>query len=388
MDAKQFTGDAPGRLIKVQTEWGQDYAFLPAPLPPSWQFPEHLWPLLADVKHQMGLLEGLGRNISNPTILLRPLLRREAIQSSALEGTFASAKELLLFELDPKTPQSEKDPVNEHLEVNNYRKALQFGTESDLPLCWRLARELHQILLTNVRGRDRAPGEFRRIQVGIGGARFIPPPHDKMEEPLRLLEKYMNREESSFDPLIDSFLVHYQFETIHPFMDGNGRIGRLLLALMLLRQCGFSKPLLYLSEYFEAQRDSYTRLLFEVSAKGNWSGWIEFCLQGALSQARDTIIRCERILKLRDDYMARLQEIDGSTRLHGIIERIFDSPFAQITEVAHSMGVHYQTAQADLERLRDAKILVELPDFRPKTYYSPDVFKIGYEGIALEPPGG
>jgi Fic family protein len=381
MDAQRFTDAAPGKLICVQTEWGRDNAFLPSPLPPKWRFPVQFWPLLADVKHQMGLLEGLGRTIPNPTILLRPLLRREAIQSSALEGTFASAKELLLFELDPKTPQSEKDPVNEHLEVNNYRKALQYGAESELPLCWRLARELHAILLTNVRGRDRAPGEFRKVQVGIGGARFIPPPYDKMDEPLSLLERYINTTDSSFDPLVDCFLVHYQFEAIHPFIDGNGRVGRLLLALMLERKCGFSKPWLYLSEFFEAHRETYTQFLFDISATGNWTNWIEFCLQGTLAQARATIVRCERILRLKDEYMVRLRDIDGSTRLNRIVESIFDSPFAQITDIARKLGVHYQTAQADLEKLRQANIIVLLPNFRPKTYYAQEVFNVAYEQL-------
>ena len=381
MDSKQFTADAPGKLLPVQADWGKDYAFIPNPLPPAWTFPENLWPILADTRHQMGLLEGLGRTIPNPTILLRPLLRREAIQSSALEGTFASAKELLLFELDPKTPQSESDPINDRLEVDNYRKALQHGAESNLPICWRLVCELHEVLMTNVRGRDRSPGKFRTVQVGIGGARFIPPPPSKLDEPLESLEKYINGDKSIYDPLVDCFLVHYQLETIHPFVDGNGRVGRLLLALMLQHKCEFSKPWLYLSGFFEVHREAYVQYLFDVSARGNWTTWIEFCLQGTLSQARETITRCERILKLQDEYMARLRDIDGATRLNAIVDGIFDSPFVQITDLARKLNIHYQTAQADLEKLRLAKILVELPDFRPKTFYAPEVFRVGYEQL-------
>ncbi len=381
MDSKQFKPHAPGKLLSIKADWGNDHAFFPDPLPPDWLFPAKLWPLLSDAKHQMGLLEGLGRTIPNPAILLRPLVRREAIQSSALEGTFASAKELLLFELEPKTPQSETDPVNDHLEVSNYRKALQYGSESQLPLCWRLVRELHEILLSNVRGRDRTPGQFRKIQVGIGGARFIPPPPDKIEEPLAQLEKYMNKSEPAYEPLVEAFLVHYQFEAIHPFIDGNGRVGRLLLSLMIQRTCGFSKPWLYLSGFFEANRDAYIQLLFDISAKGNWTGWLEFCIQGTLTQARETITRCERILRLRDSYMNQLAEIDGSTRLNTIIDSIFDSPFIQITELARRLNIHYQTAQADLEKLRDAKILVDLPNLRPKTYYAPEVYRVAYEKL-------
>lgn len=381
MDAQQFTSASPGSLVGIQAEWGPDVAFLPNPLPPNWEFPASLWPLLADTRHQMGLLEGLGRTIPNPTILLRPLLRREAIQSSALEGTFASAEQLLLFELDPTAPKSADDPINEHLEVDNYRRALQHGIDSPLPICWRLVRELHEILLSNVCGRDRAPGQFRRIQVGIGGARFIPPPPSKIDEPLAKLERYINASESEYDPLIDCFLVHYQFEAIHPFIDGNGRAGRLLLALMIQQQCEFSKPWLYLSGFFEAHREAYVQFLFDVSTRGNWTAWIEFCLQATLAQARDTINRCERILRLKDQYMARLREIGGSTRLTAIIDNVFDTPFIQITDIARKLEVHYQTAQADIDRLQQAKILVELPSLRPRTFYAPEVFNVAYEKL-------
>lgn len=381
MDPKQFTTHSPGKLLSIHTGWGKDYAYLPNPLPPSWTFPAELWPVLSEAKQQMGLLEGLGRTIPNPHILLRPLLRREAIRSSALEGTFASAKELLLFELDPKTPESDDDPVNERLEVDNYRKALQYGAESELPLCWRLVCELHSLLLTNVRGRDRAPGQFRKIQVGIGGTRFIPPPPDQIIDPLNSLERYIHRNEGSYDPLVECFLVHYQFETIHPFIDGNGRVGRVLLTLMLQRTCGFSKPWLYLSEYLEANREAYMQLLFEVSTKGHWTEWVEFCLHGTLAQARETIIRCERILRLKDSYMRRLSEIDGSTRLSTIVEKVFDSPFVQITHLARELGIHYQTAQADLEKLQQGKILIELSDIRPRTFFAPEVFEVAYEQL-------
>ena len=249
----------------------QDFAFVPRPLPPNWSIPQSLWPLLAEAKHQLGVLQGLSLATPfdlNPTILLPQLLRREAIYSSAIEGTYATAEQLLLFELEPKSPQSERDPLNSQLEVDNYRRALQHGIDSDLPLCWPRG-ELHDVLLTNVRGRDRDPGQFRKIQVGIGGARFIPPPPMALSDPLRDLEQYMNCEKSKFDPLIDSFLVHYQFEAIHPFIDGNGRVGRLLLALMLQRKCGLSKPWLYMSGYFEAHRGAYMQHLFEISTRGS-----------------------------------------------------------------------------------------------------------------------
>lgn len=168
---------------------------------------------------------------------------REAIRSSRLEGTYASPRELLLFELEPRESKSDRDPVNDHREVFNYRRALLQGTESELPLSLRLLRELHDILLTGVRGKEKSPGEFRRIPVGIGSeGRFIPPPADAIANCLDDLEKYFHREQAEIDGLVDCFLCHYQFETIHPFIDGNGRVGRLLLAIMMQQRLGMSKP--------------------------------------------------------------------------------------------------------------------------------------------------
>ena len=150
---------------------------------------------------------------------------------------------------------------------------------------------------------------------------------------------------------------------------------------MLQRMCGFSKPWLYLSGYFEAHRETYIQLLFDISAKGNWTEWIEFCLHGTLSQTRETIVRCERILRLKDIYMNRLSEIGGSTRLNSIVDSIFDSPFVQITDLARKLGIHYQTAQADLEKLREGSLLAELPNLRPKTYYAQEVYRVAYEKL-------
>ena len=155
--------------------------------------------------------------------------------------------------------------------------ALEQGMASDLPLSLRLIRDLHKTLMTGVRGRDRTPGEFRRTQVAIGSDhRFVPPPPERLRECLHPFEKYLHTAGPKYEPLVDCFLVHYQFETIHPFSDGNGRVGRLLLAMMLKDRCELSKPWLYMSEYFEKQHDEYAQRLFNVSARSDWSGWIEF----------------------------------------------------------------------------------------------------------------
>ena len=192
---------------------------MPLLLPPAWEFPNRLWPLLAEAKQQLGLLEGIGRSLPNPGILLRPLEDREAIKSSRLEGTYVTQTELLLFEMQLRESQSDEDPVNAQWEVFNYRKALHQAGTSDLPLSLRLIRDLHRTLLLGVRGRDRMPCEFRRIQVAIGSDyRFMPPPPEVLMECLDPLEKYFHVKTTNIDPLVNCFLIHYQFETIHPFL--------------------------------------------------------------------------------------------------------------------------------------------------------------------------
>lgn len=376
MEKKSFNSHAPGDLVKIPSG---GYAFVPDPLPPDWSIPLDLWPLLCEVKQQVGILEGLGRNLPNPAILLRPIRDREAIQSSRLEGTYATPKELLLFELRPRPSKSESDPANDQREVLNYRFALEEGTTSPLPLSLRLIRNLHRNLLAEVRGRDRDPGEFRKIQVAIGSShRFVPPPPERLLDCLGRLETYLHAK-TSIDPLVDCFLVHYQFEAIHPFIDGNGRVGRLLLAIMLQQRCVLTKPWLYMSEFYEENRDEYIQRLFDVSAKNDWSGWIEFCLRGVLQQTLDTIERCGRLLQLRTEFMQRVADVGGSVRLHQIVENIFNSPFVEVTGVRDLLNVSYPTAQADVDRLVKAKILRLLPNVSQKTYFAPEIFDIAYD---------
>ena len=376
MDATLFGEASSGRTIP--TSYG-DHAFIPNPLPAKWGFPIRLWPLLAEAKHQVGILEGLGRNLPNPGILLRPLEDREAIKSSSLEGTHATPRQLLLFELQPRESKSESDPINDHLEVYNYRSALIHGTTTELPISLRLIRDLHRILMTGVRGKDRTPGEFRRVHVAIGATRrFIPTPVEHLAECLNHLEQYIHSQ-GQFDPLVECFMVHYQFEAIHPFMDGNGRVGRLLLALMLQQKCGLSKPWLYLSEFFERFRDEYVKHLFEISTRSAWEEWIEFCLYGSLQQAKNTIDRCGKLIEIRSKFMRQIQDAGGSVRLTEIIDGIFNSPFVRVAELARQLNVTYPTAKSDLDRLVEVGILAELDGVTPKTFYAPKVFFISYE---------
>ncbi len=374
LERKRFSAKSPGKLATID---GGALAFVPDPLPANFKFNTQLWPLLAEAKQQIALLEGIGRNLPNPGLLLRPLEQREALQSSRLEGTYITAKEFLLFDLD----DDENDDRGSWKEVNNYRKALRFGQDSDLPLCLRLIKEIHKILMQGIGRADVTPGEFRVQQVAIGvNRRFIPPPTTEVMRCLSDFEKYLNLS-SEPDSLIHCFICHYQFETIHPFTDGNGRVGRLLLALMFHRLCGLTKPWLYLSDILERQRDDYCNALFEVSATGDWSGWLELCLKATVSQANETIRRCERLNSLRIEFTQRASNCGGNARVHQLVDLLFQSPFLRVANLPEVLGVSYPTAKADCERLVGCGILKLLSSVKLMTYYSQEIFDVAYEGI-------
>ena len=383
MNKDLFGARATGTLQRIVTNWGPDHAFIPAQLPPDWELPSDSWPLLMEATNQLQLLEGIGRTLPNPAVILRLLKDREAIRSSEIEGTYATPQELLLYELSPRESKSESDPVNQHLEVLNYKRALEHGASSDLPICLRLIRELHGILMSGVRGKDKTPGEFRKVPVAIGSThRFIPPPHESLLEHLGPLEEYAQLQHSQHHPLVDCFLIHYQFETIHPFQDGNGRVGRLLIGIMIQRAMGLTKPWLHMSEYFENHRDEYFGGLFNISSTGNWTTWIDYCLQGVAEQAKATICRCERLLEIRKEFSERIAKVGGHVRLNLIIDAIFDSPFVRVVDLQRQLGISYPTAAKDVERLVQAEILSELETIYPKTFYSKEVFRVAYESLS------
>lgn len=384
MRTEDFLSDvAPGRLVPID---GNLLAFVPDALPPKWDMPiAELWPLLRDAWATVKELNGIGRVLPNPTILLKPLEDREAIQSSRIEGTFATARELLLFDKSPHEIPSTDDRANEWREVWNYRQALLHGVTTPLPISKRLIRELHTVLLTNVRGQEKNPGEFRRVQVGIRGTRddpaFVPPPHELVEPSLNDLETYIQRSSRTFDPLVDCFLVHYQFETIHPFRDGNGRVGRLLLALMIREACGLSHPWLFVSQYFEKHKERYFDLLFQVSTAGTWTDWVRFCLEGTVEQAKDTLERCQRLLAVKDALAEKLKEVRGSNKLIPIIDLILEKMFVTVADVRDRYLLTYPTANSYLQKLVTLKILRPIPGQSPKMFYSPEIYDITYADL-------
>jgi Fic family protein len=383
MDIRQFTDDKPGKLIPVQGIQGGSHAFLPAFLPPRWEWPVDLWPALLQAHTELARLDGIGKHLPDPNLLLRPLQNREAERSSRLEGTFTNPQQQMLFELEPHLPNSENDPANAYREVANYSTALRVGLNmirEEAPFSQWLIRELHRTLLDGVRGSDSNPGSFRQCQVQIGRPpRFVPPPPFYLPEELDNFEQIARRDRRMYDPLVDAFVMHYQFEAIHPFEDGNGRVGRLLLALMITKWCGLAHQWLYMSAYFDANKDEYMNRLLRVSTQNDWSNWIRFCLQGVVEQAMDTQQRCERLVQLAASFKERVTTLAGSWRLQSIVDQLFIIPVVQIPSLAERYEVSYPTARADAEKLLSVGILQEIPQAPQKTYYSPEILEVTYE---------
>lgn len=385
MDRNLFTSAALGKLEKIKTDSGDDWAFIPDPLPKTWDIPLDLWPLLSQAKEEVARLDGIGRHMSNNTdLLLTPLQKREALKSSSLEGAYATAEELLMFEKEPREATSEHDKVNAWKEVFNYGSSLRRGLEllEEIPFCVRLIKSLHKELLSGVRGANKNPGNFRTNQFHIGSdRRFIPPPHFHADSCLYELEKYMN-EEISIDPLILSFMVHYQFETIHPFSDGNGRVGRLMLSLMIYKFCNLSNPWLYLSEFFDKYKDEYVDNLFNVSAKGDWINYIKFCLRATVIQAKDSIVRFDNLVELREKYIQLIGSSGGGARLNQIVEKLFNSPVITIPDIEKICSTTYPTAKKDVELLCSLGILSEgARSHRPKYFWAKEIFDVAYSGV-------
>lgn len=372
MNIDDFSEGASGSL--VQAGGGNvEYAFLPDPLPPAWEWPEHLWPLLRDAHIALASLDGVGRYLPNPDLLLHPLQQREAQQSSRLEGTYTDPEQQMLFQLDPTAPDSEEDPRNEFKEVYNYKRALQLQDSTDLPLSLRLIRRLHEVLMEDVRGADRQPGQFRQVQNLIGKPpRYVPPPPNRLEQCLDEFEHHIHAEHG-FDPLVEAFLLHYQLEAIHPFRDGNGRVGRLLLSIMIADWCDLSHQWLYMSAFFNRHGDEYIDRLYAVSADADWEGWIEFCLNGVIEQAEDTEDRCDRLVELNSEFHNRVEAIGGSHRLGMIVDDLFNQPVVQITTIRDRYDVHYNTAKADVEKLFEAGILAEFADASVRTFAATEI---------------
>jgi len=385
MDITRFTDKKTGQIIEVSGFPEIKNAFIPNALPPNWEWPNELWPELLKAKEELARLDGIGRHLPNPHLLLTPLQKREAQRSSSLEGTYATPQQLLLFEINPAEVETAGEKVQPIREVSNYSRALRIREESKekIPTSLRLIRGLHQILLEGVRGSSAEPGAFRRgfVQVGSDG-RYVPPPANYLKECLDDFEKYLHQEKK-FDPLVEAFIAHYQFEAIHPFRDGNGRVGRLLLSITIEDWCELSGQWLYMSAYFEKHKDEYIDLLFKVSSEGDWTNWIEFCLRGAAVQALDAQTRCSQLLDLKEEYHRRLDKTDSPGRITQQVDDLFVQPFSTAPWIRDKYEVNYMTARKDIGKLVDLGILndLKLRLRRQKAYFCQDIFEITFEDI-------
>jgi Fic family protein len=385
MDPKSFTEAKPGQLVKIPVLGGHDWAFVPDPLPPSWVFPHELWPLLSQAREALARLDEKGKSMGNPDLLLEPLQSREALTSSSLEGTYSNPEELLLFKLKEGDPKSDhaNEKNNDPREVANYTRALKHGyqqlSKDKLPPSKRLIREMHSLLVTGVRG-NKGPGEFRKKQVYIGSdRRYIPPPPgDHLDKCLDDFEHFIRNHDGTSDPLVLSYLVHYQFEAIHPFLDGNGRIGRAFLALTTYQWFNLRMPWLYMSSFFERHKDEYISKLFRVSTHGDWKTWIEFCLRGTVVQALEAMIRCNNLILVQARMLDKAEELKMPPRLKVIIRNLLIAPVFDAVQVQKWGQASMPTARADIEKLIAVGMVEHLEGMRPRLYYAPEVFKVAY----------
>ncbi len=340
-------------------------AFVPDPLPPRTPrslLLAELYDLLAPAERALGQLDGIAGDISFARLLWAPLMQREAILSSRIENTIATAREVALYEAG-QAP-SRQDTV----EVANYRVALAHGLASKLPMCMRLVREMHEILLRNVRGHDQRPGEVRTLQNWIGSdpsrfasARFVPPPPgEPLLTCLRDLERFWNNGDHGLPPLLAIAAAHYQFEAIHPFSDGNGRLGRVLIALSLCRLGSLDKPLVYVSGYFERFDRQYRDLLLRVSTHGDWIAWCAFFLQAVVEEAREAI---DRIHQIRAEYERVRQTLASSNapaRILVLVDRLLEQPAISVSQAGSLLEVTPPTAWAYIQRLERIGFLTEM----------------------------
>lgn len=360
MNPKDFSKTKSGRLIDTP----QGYlAFTPNPLPPKIDFDMPLVLALSKADSALSELSGLGGQLPNPHLLISPYVRREAVLSSRIEGTKASLSDLLIDEIeDGAGKRTSSDDVKE---VRNYVHALEHGvaTLPSLPLSLRLIREIHAKLMSEVRGEKATPGEFRRSQNWIGPAgstpmtaAFVPPPVNEMTDALYDWEKFLHVRDVIPD-LIQCAMMHVQFETIHPFLDGNGRVGRLMITFFLLERKRLSQPLLYLSAYIDAHKSDYYDLLQRVRTHGEWVPWIRFFLQGVTEIAVAAGDQAKELHRLREQYRSQLRDKPNALSL---IDDLFINPYVTVAHASKVLDKTHPTAKAAIEVLEQNKILREV----------------------------
>ena len=358
MNRENFHASQAGQVVLAP---GGYWAFIPAPLPPKIDYDPGLVVALSRADAALSELSGLGRYMINPHLLIASYIRKEAVLSSRIEGTRAGIADLLIDDLE--SPNNHKD--DDIKEVQNYITALEYGIErlNSLPLSLRLVREIHARLMEGVRGGNAAPGEFRRSQNWIGpagstlvDATYVPPPPSEMTDCLGNWEMFL-QESGSFPELIQCAILHAQFEAIHPFLDGNGRIGRLLITLFLIERGRLSQPLLYLSAYIEAHRQEYYDLLQRISTEGDWSSWFHYFLYGVEETCRQAVRQAGALMELREQLH---REMRNKPKAATLIDPLFVNPYMTVSRAAELLSVSLPTARQAIQTLEESGILQEV----------------------------
>jgi Fic family protein len=340
-------------------------AYVPRPLPPDpWVDLSSLNLALEEANQAVGRLDGIAAVLPDPSLFLYMYIRKEALLSSQIEGTQSSLSDLLLFELD----EAPGVPIDDTREVSSYVAAMNHGLSrlrEDFPLSLRLIREIHEILLSKGRDQTKDPGEFRRSQNWIGGTRpgnalFVPPPPHLVVTCMGELERFIHAESPPLPLLVKAALVHVQFETIHPFLDGNGRLGRLLITFLLCERGVLREPLLYLSLYLKQHRETYYELLQAVRERGAWEDWLEFFLRGVVETARQGTQTAQDLIRLFTQDRARIEALGraagAALRLYQLLQR---RALITIPDASRQLGLTQPTVTSALSRLRDLGITHE-----------------------------
>jgi len=364
-------GDRAGRFANQP---GGFAAFIPSPLPPKppLELDSDLLGLLEKAGTELGRLDGVAKVIPDPDFFVSMYVRREAVLSSQIEGTQSTLEDLLQRELDENDDQR-----SDVVEIVNYVQAMNKGLErlESLPLSLRLIREIHKELLKDGRGSSATPGEFRTSQNWIGPAgasltqaTFVPPPVMEMKDALHSFELFLHRS-GEYSTLIEVGLAHAQFETIHPFLDGNGRVGRLLNTFLLVHRGVLRAPLLYLSYYFKLHRTEYYDRLMAVRLKGDWEGWLRFFLRGIVQTAREATETAERIFELRESHRSQILERGLGSNGLKLLSNLFERPLVNIKLAAALLDSTFPTASRVVSAFEDLEILQEITGQRRSRIY-------------------
>jgi Fic family protein len=362
VNPSDFLSPEAGRVVRLPQGYA---AFVPAPLPPTIKYDEDLIRGLSRADAALGELSGLGRLLPDPHLLIAPYVRREAVFSSRIEGTRTSLSDLLLDEVGAGGGAQTAADKADRREVRNYVSALEYGIQrlETLPLSQRLVREIHERLMSGVRGGHATPGEFRRSQNWIGPpgstpetAPYVPPPTGPMADLLADWEVFLHVRGEMPD-LVQCAVMHEQFEAIHPFLDSNGRVGRLLITLFLVERGRLAQPLLYISDYLEAHRQDYYDLLQRVRTRGDWPSWLRFFLAGVEATSTAAARQTRYLIDLREAYRSKL---DGKPRALALLDALLVNPYLTAGRAAETLGVSLPTARAAIAALVDAGLLEEV----------------------------